>query len=153
MSLRDNFTSSVKEAMKSGDKARLSVVRLITAALKDRDIAARGGEHDGRIPDGEILSMLQKMIKQAQETLETATNAGRTELAEGAKAEIAIITSFLPRQMDVAETKAAIEEVVGEIGAAGVKDMGKVMAALKDRFAGKMDFSKTGPLVKEALGG
>jgi uncharacterized protein len=153
MSLREDFTNAVKESMKGGDKPRLSVVRLIQAALKDKDIAARGGEHDGTIPDSEILSMLQKMIKQAQETLETATNAGRTELAEGAKAEIAIITSFLPQQMDVAETKAAIAEVVSDIGAAGLKDMGKVMAALKERYAGKMDFSRTGPLVKEALTG
>jgi len=152
MSLRDDFNNAVKEAMKAGDKPRLSVVRLITAALKDRDIAARGGEHDGRIPDGEILSMLQKMIKQAQESQETALNAGRAELAEQAKAEIEIISSFLPRQMDAEETKAAIAAVVAEIGASGMKDMGKVMAALKERFAGKMDFSKTGPLVKEALG-
>jgi uncharacterized protein len=152
MSLRDDFSNAVKEAMKAGDKPRLSVVRLITAALKDRDIAARGGEHDGRIPDSEILSMLQKMIKQAQESQETAVKADRPELVEQAKAEIEVISSFLPQQMDTAETKAAIAAVVAEIGAAGMKDMGKVMAALKERFAGKMDFSKTGPLVKEALG-
>ena len=152
MSLRDDFNNAVKEAMKAGDKARLSVVRLITAALKDRDIAARGGEHDGRIPDGEILSMLQKMIKQAQESQETAVKAGRAELAAQAKAEIEIISSFLPRQMDAEETRAAIAAVVAEIGASGMKDMGKVMAALKERFAGRMDFSRTGPLVKEALG-
>jgi uncharacterized protein len=153
MSLRDVFTSAVKESMKSGDKARLSVVRMIQAGLKDRDIAARGGEHDGKIPESEILSMLQKMIKQAQETLETATKAGRTEMAENTKAEIETLSSFLPRQMDEAETKAAIAAIVTEIGAAGVKDMGKVMAVLKERFAGKMDFSKTSPLVKEALSG
>jgi uncharacterized protein YqeY len=153
MPLRDDFNNAVKEAMKAGDKPRLSVVRLITAALKDRDIAARGGEHDGRIPDSEILSMLQKMTKQAQESLETASKAGRPELADQARAEIEVIASFMPKQMDVAETKAAVASVVAEIGAAGVKDMGKVMAVLKERFAGKMDFSKTGPLVKEALGG
>ncbi|WP_413988577.1 GatB/YqeY domain-containing protein [Labrys okinawensis] len=153
MSLREEFTTAVKDAMKSGDKARLSVVRMIQAGLKDRDIAARGGEHDGKIPDSEILSMLQKMIKQAQETLETATKAGRAEMAENTRAEIGTLSSFLPRQMDVAETKAAIAAVVTEIGAAGVKDMGKVMAVLKERFAGKMDFAKTSPLVKEALGG
>ncbi|MBP0578558.1 GatB/YqeY domain-containing protein [Labrys sp. LIt4] len=153
MSLRDDFTTAVKDAMKSGDKARLSVVRMIQAGLKDRDIAARGGEHDGKIPESEILSMLQKMIKQAEETLETALKAGREEMAAASKAEIEILSSFLPKQMDVAETKAAIAAVVGEIGAAGVKDMGKVMAVLKERFAGKMDFGKTSPLVKEALGG
>jgi uncharacterized protein len=153
MSLREEFTTAVKESMKSGNKARLSVVRMIQAGLKDRDIAARGGEHDGKIPDSEILSMLQKMIKQAHETLETAAKAGRAEMAENTKAEIEVLSSFLPKQMDVAETKAAIAAVVTEIGAAGVKDMGKVMAVLKERFAGQMDFAKTSPLVKEALSG
>jgi uncharacterized protein len=153
MSLREEFTTAVKESMKSGNKARLSVVRMIQAGLKDRDIAARGGEHDGQIPDAEILSMLQKMIKQAHETLETAAKAGRAEMAENTKAEIEVLSSFLPKQMDVAETKAAIAAVVTEIGAAGVKDMGKVMAVLKERFAGQMDFAKTSPLVKEALSG
>src|SRR4051812_4803583 len=98
MPLRDDFNNAVKEAMKAGDKPRLSVVRLITAALKDRDIAARGGEHDGRIPDSEILSMLQKMTKQAQESLETASKAGRPELADQARAEIEVIASFMPKQ-------------------------------------------------------
>jgi uncharacterized protein len=152
MTLREDFTTAVKAAMKGGDKARVSVVRMIQAGLKDRDIAARGGEHDGKIPDSEILSMLQKMIKQAQETLETATKAGRAEMAANTTTEIEILSSFLPKQMDVADTKAAIAEVVNEIGANGVKDMGKVMSVLKERFAGKMDFAKTSPLVKEALG-
>ena len=153
MSLRDSFTSSMKEAMKSGDKARLSVVRMIQAALKDKDIAARGGEHDGKIPEGEILSMLQKMIKQGQESAETAVKAGRAELVAQAQAEIEILASFLPKQMDAAETRAAVTAVVAEIGAAGIKDMGKVMAALKERFAGQMDFSAVGPAVKAKLGG
>ena len=153
MSLRESFTASMKDAMKSGDKARLSVVRMIQAALKDRDIAARGGEHDGKIPESEILSMLQKMIKQGQESVETALKASREELAEQARAEIEILSSFLPKQMDAAEMRAAIGAVVAEIGAASIKDMGKVMAALKERFAGQMDFGKAGPVVKEVLNG
>ena len=153
MSLRDTFTANMKEAMKSGDKARLSVVRMIQAALKDKDIAARGGEHDGKIPEADILSMLQKMIKQAQESAETAVKAGREELVAQAKAEIDILSSFLPKQMDAGETRAAVAAVVAEIGAAGIKDMGKVMAALKERFAGQMDFGKAGPVVKEVLNG
>jgi hypothetical protein len=152
MSLRESFSTAVKDAMKSGDKARLSVVRMIQAGLKDRDIEARGAGKDP-IPDGEILSMLQKMIKQAQESQDTAQKAGRSDLSEQAKAEIAVLASFLPRQMDEAETRAAIAAVVAETGAAGIKDMGKVMAALKERFAGQMDFGKAGPLVKQALAG
>jgi len=153
MSLRDSFTANMKEAMKSGDKARLSVVRMIQAALKDKDIAARGGEHDGKIPEPEILSMLQKMIKQGQESAETAIKAGREELVAQARAEIEIISSFLPKQMDADETRAAVKAVVAEIGAASVKDMGKVMAALKERFAGQMDFGKAGGVVKDVLNG
>jgi uncharacterized protein len=153
MSLRDTFTASMKEAMKSGDKARLSVVRLIQAGLKDRDIAARGGEHDGKIPESEILSMLQKMIKQGQESLETAIKAGRDELVAQAKAEIEIISSFMPKQMGVDEVRAAVAAIVAEVGAASVKDMGKVMAALKERFAGQMDFGKAGAVVKDVLNG
>lgn len=153
MSLRDTFTAAMKEAMKSGDKARLSVVRMAQAALKDKDIAARGGEHDGRIPESEILSMLQKMIKQGQESLETAIRAGRDELAAQARQEMDILAGFLPKQMDEAEVGAAVAAVVAETGAASVKDMGKVMAVLKERFSGQMDFGKAGPVVKAALGG
>lgn len=151
MSMRETFTSTMKDAMKTGDKARLSTVRMIAAALKDRDIEARGAGRDP-IPDGDILSLLQKMIKQAQETVETAEKAQRPELAEQARVEIGILSSFLPRQMDADETRAAIASVIGETGAAGLRDMGKVMAALKDRHAGQMDFGRASPLVREMLG-
>jgi uncharacterized protein len=152
MSLRESFTTAVKEAMKGGDKQRLSTVRLIQAALKDKDIEARGAG-EGPIPDAAILTLLQKMIKQTQETLDTAEKAGRAELAEGARAEIAILSSFLPRQMDEAELKAAVDAAIAETGAGSVRDMGKVMAALKARHAGSMDVGKAGAVVKAALGG
>jgi uncharacterized protein len=152
MSLRETFTATLKDAMKAGDKPRVSTVRMITAALKDRDIEARGAGK-GPIPDAEISSLLQKMIKQTQEALDIAEKAGRSDLAEQARGEIAIIRSFLPRQMDAQETRAAVAEAIAETGAAGVRDMGKVMAALRERHAGSMDFGKASPLVKELLGG
>ncbi|MDQ0472923.1 GatB/YqeY domain-containing protein [Labrys wisconsinensis] len=152
MSLRETLSAAVKESMKAGDKARLSVVRMIQAGLKDRDIEARGNGKDP-IPDAEILAMLQKMIKQTQESQDLADKAGRADLVDQAKAEIVVLSSFLPRQMDEAETRAAIAAVVAETGAAGIKDMGKVIGVLKERFAGQMDFGKAGPLVKQALAG
>jgi uncharacterized protein len=152
MSLRETFTASVKEAMKAGDKDRLSTVRLIQAALKDKDIEARG-QGEGPISDGAILSMLQKMIKQGQESLETAEKAGRPELAAKARAEIAVLSSFLPKQMGEDEMRSAIRAAIAETGAAGMRDMGKVVAALKAKHAGAMDFGKASPLVKEMLGG
>jgi uncharacterized protein YqeY len=152
MSLRETFTATLKDAMKAGDKPRVSTVRMITAALKDRDIEARG-TGKGPIPDAEISSLLQKMIKQTQESLEIAEKAGRTDLAEQARGEIAIIRSFLPRQMNAQETRAAVAAAIAETGATGVRDMGKVMSALKERHAGTMDFGQASPLVKELLGG
>jgi uncharacterized protein len=152
MSLRESFTTAVKDAMKSGDKQRLSTVRLVQAALKDKDIEARG-EGQGPIADTAILSLLQKMIKQSQETLETAEKVGRPELADGARAEIAILSSFLPQQMGEAETRAAVDAAIAETAAASVKDMGKVMAVLKAKHAGAMDFGRAGAVVKAALGG
>jgi uncharacterized protein YqeY len=151
MSIRESFTTAVKEAMKSGDKARLSVVRMIQAGLKDRDIEARG-QGKGPIADAEILSMLQKMIKQAQESQDIAEKASRADLAEQARQEIAVLESFLPRQMSAEEMRAAIQDAIAQTGAAGMRDMGKVMAVLKDRHAGRMDFGRASPVVKELLG-
>jgi uncharacterized protein YqeY len=149
--LRDQFMSDLKAAMKGGDKPRVSTIRLIQAALKDKDIEARG---QGKEPlsDDEILQLLQKMVKQRQESARLYVDGGRQELADQENAEIAIISAFLPQQMDEAEAKAAIAGVIAEIGASGVKDMGKVMGELKARFAGKMDFGKASPLVKQLLG-
>lgn len=149
--LRDRFMSDLKEAMKAGEKPRLGTIRLIQAALKDKDIEARGAGK-GPIPDDEILQLLQKMVKQRQESAKMYGDGGRPELADQENAEIAIISVYLPQQMDEAETRAAIAAVIAETGAAGVKDMGKVMAALKARHAGQMDFGKASPLVKQLLG-
>lgn len=149
--LRDRFMSDLKEAMKAGDKPRLGTIRLMQAALKDKDIEARG-TGKGPLSDDEILQLLQKMVKQRQESAKMYTDGGRPELAEQETAEIAVITAYLPKQMDEAEAKAAIAAVIAETGAAGVKDMGKVMGELKARFAGQMDFGKASPLVKQLLG-
>ena len=148
--LRARFTTEMKEAMKAGDKERLATVRMIQAALKDKDIEARGL---GKEPasDEEILSLLQKMIKQRTESAAVYEQGGRPELAANERAEIAIVETFLPKQMDETETKAAVEAAILETGAAGPKDMGKVIAALKGTFAGRMDFGKASGLVKAAL--
>lgn len=150
MQLRERFTAEMKEAMKAGDKGRLATVRMIQAAMKDKDIEARGlGK--GPASDEDILSLLQKMIKQRNESATVYEQAGRPELAENERAEIAVIESFLPKQMDETEMKAAVEAAILETGAAGPKDMGRVISALKGTFAGRMDFAKASGLVKTAL--
>ncbi|MEE7447394.1 glutamyl-tRNA amidotransferase [Methylobacterium radiotolerans] len=148
--LRARFTTEMKEAMKAGDKDRLATVRMIQAALKDRDIEARGNGKEP-ISDEEILSLLQKMTKQRTESAAVYEQGGRPELAANERAEIAIIESFLPKQMDETEMRAAVEAAILETGAAGPKDMGKVIGALKGTFAGRMDFGKASGLVKAAL--
>ncbi|MCJ2051958.1 GatB/YqeY domain-containing protein [Methylobacterium sp. J-070] len=148
--LRARFTTEMKEAMKAGEKERLATIRMIQAALKDRDIEARGNGKEP-ISDEEILSLLQKMIKQRTESAGVYEQGGRPELAATERAEIAIVESFLPKQMDEAETKAAVEAAIAETGAAGPKDMGKVIGALKGAYAGRMDFGKASGLVKAAL--
>ncbi|MDP4023945.1 GatB/YqeY domain-containing protein [Methylobacterium sp. NEAU 140] len=150
MQLRERFTAEMKEAMKAGDKAKLATVRMIQAALKDKDIEARGLGKDPA-GDDEILSLLQKMIKQRTESAGVYEQGGRPELAANERSEIAIIEGFLPKQMDEAETRAAVEAAILETGAAGPKDMGRVIAALKGTFAGRMDFGKASGLVKAAL--
>ena len=149
--LRDRFMSDLKEAMKAGEKERLATIRLIQAALKDRDIDARG---NGKEPlgDEDILQLLQKMVKQRQDSIAMYNDGGRPELAAKEQAEIAVITGYMPQQMDEAEVKAAIAAVIAETGASGMKDMGKVIGELKSRFAGRMDFGKASPLVKQLLG-
>src|SRR5690348_7395993 len=151
MSLRQKMTDAMKEAMKAKDAKRLATVRLMLAALKDRDIAARSETSRELLGDDEILSLLAKMIKQREESAAVYLQGGRPELADNEKAEIAIIREFMPKQMDEAEAKAAIAAVVAELGATSVKDMGKVMGALKERYAGQMDFGRASGQVKEAL--
>lgn len=148
--MRQMFNDALKEAMKAGEKRRVSTLRLILAGIKERDIEARGAGK-GQATDDELLSLLQKMIKQREESIHTYANAGRAEQAEAEREERDIIASYLPKQMDEAQMREAVSAIIAETGAASVKDMGKVMAALKARFAGKMDFSKANGLVKEGL--
>ncbi len=148
--MRERFTGAMKEAMKAGDKRKLSTVRLIQAALKDKDIEARGAGK-GQASEEEILALLQKMIKQRQESIAIYEQNNRPELAQQEKEEAEVIASFLPQQMDAAETRAAIEAAIAETGAASMKDMGKVIGALRGKYAGRMDFGKASGLVKEML--
>ena len=148
--MRERFTQDMKDAMKSGDKRRLATVRLVQAALKDKDIEARGAGK-GQASDEEILGLLQKMIKQRQESAGIYEQAGRGELASQERAEAEIIASYLPKQMDEAETRQAIETAIKETGAASVKDMGKVIGSLRGKYAGRLDFGKASGLVKEML--
>ena len=150
--LRDDINNALKDAMKSGDKLRVSTLRLVNSALKNADIEARG-QGKSALADEDVLSLLQKMIKQRQESVELYDKGGRAELADQERAEIKIISGYLHAQMSETEVKTAIAGVVKDVGAAGMKDMGKVMAALKERYAGKMDFGKASPMVKVLLTG
>jgi uncharacterized protein YqeY len=152
MGLRERFNEQMKGAMRAKDQKRLSTIRLILAALKDRDIANRSETSRQGVSDDEILSLLAKMVKQREESAAAYDGGGRPELANAERAEIEVIREFMPKQMSPEETKAAIEKIMAETGAASPKDMGKVMGALKERFAGQMDFGKAGAVVKEALG-
>jgi uncharacterized protein YqeY len=144
--MRDRLAAETKAALKSQDKQRLSALRLIVAAVQHADIAAKAP-----IPDRDLPALLQRMIKQRRESLAIYEKAGRTEQARQEAAEIAVIEEFLPRQMSETEAKAAIAAVVGELGAATPREMGKVMGLLKERYAGRMDFSKASGYVKEIL--
>jgi uncharacterized protein YqeY len=149
--LRDKINDSVKVAMKAQDKPRLAALRLMNAAIQNATIEAeRAGKSLG---DDDLLGLLQKMIKQRQESVEIYEKGGRKELADQERGEIEVIKGFMPQQMSEAEAKAAIAAVIKDTGAAGMKDMGKVMAALKERHAGKMDFGKASGLVKGLLSG
>jgi uncharacterized protein YqeY len=151
MSLRAQLNDAMKEAMKAKDAKRLATVRLVLAALKDRDIAARTETSKDLVGDDDILTLLAKMIKQREESA-TAFDAGnRPEMAAGEREEIAVIRTFMPAQMDDAAMKAAVAAVIAESGAASIKDMGKVMAVLKEKYAGQMDFSKASAATKDAL--
>ena len=149
--MRDQFTSELKTAMKAGDKRRVETIRLIAAALKDKDIEARGSGKT--VGDDDILALLQKMVKSRTESLEIYDKAGREDLARVEREEIAVIKSFLPQPMDEGATEAAIVTVIAETGAASVKDMGKVIAALRAKYAGRMDFGAASAIVKAKLAG
>lgn len=152
--LRQEINEALKTAMKAQDRRATSTLRLILAALKDRDIAARGqGGDDSGVSDDAILGMLQKMIKQRHDSIEQYEKGKRPDLVAQESEEIDIIGRFLPKQMDAAETTDAIGAVVDELGATTIKDMGKVIGALKERYAGRMDFAKAAQLAKARLGG
>ncbi len=149
--LRSRLNDALKEAMKGQDKRGVSTIRLIMAAMKDRDIAARGrGDSDG-LGDDAILEMLQKMVKQRRESIAAYEKGKREDLAQQEQEEIDVISRFLPQMMDEEETAAAVEAAMQELNANSIKDMGRVMAALKERYPGKMDFAKASGMVKRQL--
>lgn len=149
--MRERLSDEVKTAMKGGDKARLSTLRLMQAAIKDRDIANRGAGKDAA-SDDEIAQLLAKMVKQREDSAKAFDDGNRPELAAKEREEIVVIRDFMPKQLDQAETEAAIRAAIAETGAAGVKEMGKVMAALREKYAGQMDFGKASGLIKGLLG-
>ncbi len=152
MDIRSRINAAVKDAMRAKEADRLSTLRLINAAIKDRDIAARGEGQGDFVSDDAILGILGKMVKQRQESARAYAEGARPELAEKELAEIRVIEEFLPRQLSEAEAEAAVVAAIAEVGATSIRDMGKVMAALKGRYTGQMDFGKAGPLVKAKLG-
>lgn len=152
MLLRDRLQTALKEAMKAREADRLSTLRLINAAIKDREIAVRGEAGEVGVGEGDILQIMGKMVKQRQESARAYEEGGRLELAEKELAEIGVIQEFLPRQMSDAEVEAAVVAAVTETGAASIRDCGKVMAALKGKYTGQMDFGAVGALVKGRLG-
>lgn len=152
MDLRTRFTEELKAAMKAGDAARTSTLRMILARLKETDIAARPSGVD-KVPDEQIVAMLRGMAKSRRESADLYRQGGRQDLVEKEEAEIRVIESFLPQQMDEAAMRAAIEAAVAETGASGIKDMGKVMTALRAKHAATLDLAKAGPMVKARLGG
>lgn len=148
--LREKITADMKDAMRAGDKAKVSTLRLMNSAIKSADIEARPKGVE-QISDADILQVFAKMIKQRRDSVEQFTAGERPELAAGEQAEIAVIESYMPKQMSDDEVKAVAGELIKELGAAGMKDMGKVIAAMKEKYAGQMDFGKASGLVKEML--
>ena len=152
MDLRARLQAATKEAMKAKEAHRLSTLRLIAAAVKDREIAARGQDGEGGdLREADLIAILSRMVKQRQESAKAYEEGGRLELAEKEQQEIEIIREFLPRQMDEAETSAAIGAAISDLGASSIRDMGRVMTEWRARHAGQMDFGAAGPKVKERL--
>lgn len=154
MSLRERIQTDTKDAMKARDAAKLSTLRLISAAIKDREIAARtaSGEDKG-VTEDDLIALLSKMVKQRQESARAYEEGGRLELAEREQAEIVIIQGYLPRQLDEAEIGAAIDKAIADLGASSIRDMGRVMGELRAHHAGQMDFGAVGPVIKARLMG
>lgn len=151
MTLRTRISDALKQAMRDKDAKRLSTLRLINAAIKDREIAARAGDEEAEVGDDAVLAILGKMSKQRLESVRAYEEGGRLDLAESERDEIGVIEEFLPRQLSEKETRAAVDAAVTEIGATSIRDMGKVMAILKSKYTGQMDFGKVGPAVKDRL--
>ncbi|MGL4281777.1 MAG: GatB/YqeY domain-containing protein [Albidovulum sp.] len=151
MTLRERIAAALKDAMKSREADRLSTLRLINAAIKDKDIAVRGDGGEGTVGDAEVLAILGRMVKQRLESVRAYEEGGRLELAEKEQAEIKVIEEFLPRQLSAAEVEAALAKAISEVGASSIRDMGKVMAALKAKYTGQMDFGAVGPKLKDKL--
>ncbi len=149
--LREQLKAALKTAMIEKDTHKISTIRLILAAVKDRDIASRGTSKDGVISNEDILQLLQSMIKQRKDSVAMYAKGGRQDLVDSEQSEIDIIQSFLPKQMDEAQIRAAVEDIIKTTGAAGLRDMGKVMGLLRERFAGQMDFGQASAMVKTAL--
>lgn len=150
--IRERLSTETKEAMRARESTRLSTLRLILAAIKDRDIAARSEDNTDGVSDDEILSILAKMIKQREESARIYDEAGRIELADGERAEIVVIRRFLPKQLSADEVQSAIKEAISTTNASSIRDMGKIMGHLKSKYTGQMDFGKVGAEVKAALG-
>ena len=149
--LRARLNDDLKDALKGKDQLAVATLRLILAALKDRDIAARGKGNSDGVRDEEILELLQKMVRQRRESIEAYRNGGRQDLAEREAAEIEVIKRFLPKELDESEVQSAIEQTIAELQANSIKDMGKVIGTLKERYAGRMDFGKASQMVKQRL--
>jgi len=152
MDLRTRVTDAIKDAMRAKETDRLSTLRLINAAIKDKDISLRSDGDDRALEDSDVLAILGRMVKQRQESARAYEEGGRLELAEKERTEISVIETFLPKQLDEAETDAAISDAIASVGAESLRDMGKVMGELKSKFTGQMDFGKVGPMVKAKLG-
>jgi uncharacterized protein YqeY len=153
MGLRDQLNADLKEAMKAGDKRKLATIRLMNAAIKDKDINSRTDGHDSALtPDAGLLELFAKMVKQRQDSVAAYTQGGRPELAQAEQDEIAIIQSYMPKQLSDDETNAAVRAIIAAVGATSVKDMGKVMAELKAKHSGQIDMGKAGGVVKALLG-
>lgn len=153
MSLRQDISDNVKQAMKSKDTLRVSTLRLVNAAIKDRDIAARSADRCGGIDDGEILALLAKMVKQREESAQTYEDNARPELAERERSEIEIMREFMPQPLSDGEIKDAVAKLIDDTGATCLKDMGKIMGRLKTDYAGRIDMGKAGAMVKSHLTG
>lgn len=153
MDMRDRVNAALKDAMKSKEADRLSTLRLINAAIKDKDIALRGAaDQEGGVNDSDVLAIMGRMVKQRQESARAYEEGGRLELAEKELSEIKVIEEFLPKQLNEEDAQKAVAAAIAEVGAESIRDMGKVMAVLKGKYTGQMDFSKAGPMVKDHLG-